>query len=137
MMVRRSLYKELRVKNLASEIEVKMYAYYLFCGVSASSAIYIVRKEPFLFKFIAASLTFSLSFLNLQLFYEEQLYYKLGLQNTETGKIIRERYYKSLPESKAVESFKIAEKKLSDFDSLYRNRENPLKKFEDYIKRHT
>ncbi|CAG9325646.1 unnamed protein product [Blepharisma stoltei] len=132
MLVRRRIYKELKQKNLSEELEYDLYRSSIIALLSTFSAIYIFRKEGFLGKFLAGGLTFSISFTTLELFYEETFYYRLGLQDTPAGKIIRKIYFESLPGSKPIKAFRQKEKEYKEFNENFRYREDPMKKFMEY-----
>jgi hypothetical protein len=100
--------------------------------MSSISFFYLLRKETLPIKFLCSAGTFSLSFLYVQLYYEESFYYFKGLENSITGAIIRKNYINLLPESWVVEKFKDREMKFKMFNDKYHYRENALEKFYEY-----
>ncbi|OMJ79357.1 hypothetical protein SteCoe_20650 [Stentor coeruleus] len=132
LLIRRHIIKELNEYKLEDTVLRPMAKYYFLCFVSSISFFYLLRKETLAIKFICSAGTFSLSFLYLQLYYEETFYYFKGLENSITGEIIRKNYIELLPDSWVVKKFKDKEEQIKKFNDKFRYRENALEKFYEY-----
>jgi hypothetical protein len=129
ILLRRSILKELYNNSLEKEILVPMFKHYISCLLSSIMIYYITRKESFSIKFVLSAGSFGLSILYIQLYYEENLFYFKGLQDTKAGKIIRDKYIELHPDFWAIAAFKSKEEDCKNFYNKYHHRDSPMEKF--------
>ena len=132
-LVRRNIMKELHETELDKNLLIPMVKHYFSCFVSSAMIFYVFRNESKKLKFLLTVGSFSLTYIYIQMFHEENIFFFKGLEDTETGKIIRKNYIESLPEAWQVESFKKKETQLKEIYHKYHYREEPMEKFSVYI----
>lgn len=135
LLVRREIWRELKTKNQAGELYNSMFSQYILLLLTTLSCLYITRKEKS-FSFIVSGFLFSTGYLHTQLIYEDQLFFFYALEDTGTGKFIREKYIELLPASFFTAQLMKREQKIQSFHELYKPRPRPLVKFQGYAEKH-
>lgn len=132
MLLRRQIEKELRSKPDCRSVYKEMYPYYLLTFTMPLYSLYILRKELLVIKCLAFSGIFSISYINIKLRLERDMFYRRGFTQTPTGKVIRSIYIDRKPQSVAAEAYKEYDRKLQTLLGKYYPRENPLERFREY-----
>lgn len=135
MLLRRQIEKELRLNPDCKSLYKELYPYYLLTFCLPFFSLYIVRKEQFLVKLIACSGIFSISYINVKLRLERDLFLRNGFTHTPTGRVIRNIYKDRRPDSSKSAAYTEYDQKLQSIEGKYYPRPNPLDRFKDYINR--
>ena len=132
VLVRRSITKELSKENQEYVVLKPMLKYYLSTVVSTGTIVYLARLQPLHVRFVLSSAFFSLTFLYLQVFHEEKVFLAKGMEDSHSGKVIRENYQKLLPDHWLSKKFQKRSESLQAFHNKYHYRASPLAKFTQY-----
>jgi hypothetical protein len=129
---RRQIIKELSKEKLEATVLKPMAKYYVACLLCPMGLWRIIRQERLAIKIAWCGALMSLSFLYIQIWFEEALFYFKGLENTRTGEIIRKKYMEEEPESWMVPGFRGKEKEYAEFYERFHKREREMEKFIEY-----
>lgn len=133
--VRRHIIGELTSQKLQFVVIKPMFKYYVSLILTTVLLYRNLKKESFKLKFLCCSALFSITYLYLQLSYEEKVFLSKGLEDSPAGRIIRKGYIKSLPNYWISEKFRIRENELESFKDKYYKVPNTLEKFEKYAEK--
>ena len=132
VLVRRVITKELSKENQEYVVLKPMLKYYVSTVISTGTIVYLARLQPFHVRFVLPSAFFSLTFLYLQVFHEEKVFLAKGMEDSYSGKVIRDNYQKLLPDHWLSKKFKTRSDSLQAFHTKYHHRASPLDKFGQY-----
>lgn len=135
VIIRRNIVTELNSHSLQYTVLQPMIKYYAACLIASGSLYKILKKESLSIRFVCSSGLFSLSFLYLQIYYEEKVFLYKGLEDSLSGEIIRRGYISNLPTSWLSEKFVKREKEIQDFKKKFYDSQRDLEKFKVYAEK--
>lgn len=135
LLVRRQVWRQAHEELKDTSLQNSLIPYQLLCVFMSAMTYYLFRKESWKLKFVLTSGVFSVSYLNIQLKFEEELYLRKGLEDTKLGALIRKKYIEELPNYHVSEAFVSKQRKIDEFSSAFKHRKDPLKKFDNYIQK--